>query len=62
MWFYYYCISLFYELFAIFLSYPGNYGRYLELKAERMAALDAETDRARTKLRKEAEWMSRQPK
>lgn len=42
--------------------YPGNYGKYLELKAQRIAAEDAEADRARTRLRKESEWMSRQPK
>lgn len=42
--------------------YPGNYAKYLELKADRLAVEDAEADRARTKLRKESEWMSRQPK
>lgn len=43
-------------------SYPGNYMRYLELKDERLRAEDAEQDRAKTRLRKEREWMSRQPK
>ncbi|KAJ1416210.1 P-loop containing nucleoside triphosphate hydrolase protein [Ochromonadaceae sp. CCMP2298] len=42
--------------------YPGNYGRYLELKAERIAAEDADADRAKTKLRKESEWMAKQPR
>ena len=42
--------------------YPCNYGKYLDLKASRLAAEDAETDRARTKLRRESEWMARQPK
>jgi ATPase subunit of ABC transporter with duplicated ATPase domains len=42
--------------------YPGSYSRYLELKAARIAAVDAEAQRARTKLRRESEWMARQPK
>jgi ATP-binding cassette subfamily F protein uup len=42
--------------------YPGNYGRYLELKAERIAAEDAEAQRAKTKLRRESEWMAKQPR
>lgn len=41
--------------------YPGNYGRYLELKAERLNAEDAESQRAKTKLRRESEWMAKQP-
>lgn len=47
---------------ASLYRYPGNYGRYLELKAARIAAEDAEADRARTKLRKESEWMAKQPR
>jgi ATPase subunit of ABC transporter with duplicated ATPase domains len=43
-------------------TYPGNYAKYLELKDERLRAEDAEQDRAKTRLRKEREWMSRQPK
>lgn len=43
-------------------AYPGNYGRYLELKDERLRAEDADQDRAKTRLRKEREWMSKQPK
>ena len=31
-------------------------------QAERLAAEDAETDRMRTKLRRESEWMAKQPK
>ena len=43
------------------VRYPGNYARYVELKQARLIAEDAETERARTKLRKEKEWMGRQP-
>ncbi len=42
-------------------EYPCSYNTYLEMKAERLAAEDADAERARTKLRKEREWMSRQP-
>lgn len=42
--------------------YPGNYTRYIELKASRLAAEDAETERARIKLRRESEWMAKQPR
>ena len=42
--------------------YPGNYGRYLEMKEARIAAEDADADRARTKLRRESEWMAKQPR
>ena len=37
---------------ASLYRYPGNYMRFLELKAARIAAEDADADRARTKLRK----------
>ena len=47
---------------ASIYRYPGNYGRYLEMKAARIAAEDAEADRARTKLRRESEWMAKQPR
>ena len=47
---------------ASIYKYPGNYVRYLQLKEERLNAEDAEAERARTKLRKEKEWMARQPK
>ena len=43
------------------VRYPGNYARYVELKQARLIAEDAETERARTKLRKEKDWMGRQP-
>ena len=46
---------------ASIYRYPGNYVRYLQLKEERLNAEDAEADRARTKLRREKEWMARQP-
>lgn len=41
--------------------YPGNYARYLEMKEARIAADDADADRAKTKLRREALWMAKQP-
>ena len=47
---------------ASIYRYPGNYNRYLELKEQRLQAEDADTERAKTKLRREKEWMSRQPK
>ena len=46
---------------ASIYRYPGNYVRYLQLKEERLDAEDAEAERARTKLRREKEWMARQP-
>lgn len=42
-------------------QYKGNYNYYLEKREERMASLNAETDRAANLLRKELEWMRRQP-
>jgi ABC transport system ATP-binding/permease protein len=42
--------------------YPGNYTKYIELKASRLAAEDAESERARIKLRRESEWMAKQPR
>jgi ABC transport system ATP-binding/permease protein len=41
--------------------YKGNYGYFLEKKQERESALIAETERARNLLRKETQWMRRQP-
>lgn len=46
---------------ASLTEYPCAYNKYLELKAERLAAEDADAERARTKLRKERDWMRRQP-
>ena len=43
-------------------TYKGNYAYYLEKKAERQAIDVAETDKAKNQLRKELEWMRRQPK
>ncbi|CAG9460031.1 unnamed protein product [Pedinophyceae sp. YPF-701] len=40
----------------------GSYGKVRELRAERRAAQQAAADAARTVLRKETEWMRRQPK
>jgi len=42
-------------------QYKGNYNYYLEKKEERMATLAMETDRASNLLRKELDWMRRQP-
>ncbi|MDE6304046.1 MAG: ATP-binding cassette domain-containing protein, partial [Paramuribaculum sp.] len=42
-------------------SYKGNYDYYLRRRAERIEALEAELDRVRNTLRKETEWMRRQP-
>lgn len=43
-------------------SYEGNYGYYLEKKAEREAAEAAAEDKMRAYLNKELEWLRRQPK
>lgn len=43
-------------------TYEGNYQDYLEGKAARLEAEDASLASARNKLRKEAEWVRRQPK
>ncbi|NLX66946.1 MAG: ABC-F family ATP-binding cassette domain-containing protein, partial [Bacteroidales bacterium] len=43
------------------LSYKGNYSYYLEKRDERIMAQNAETEKARNLLRKELEWMRRQP-
>lgn len=45
---------------AIF-SVVGNYDMYLRRRAERLEAMDAEVARTKNILRKEQEWMSRQP-
>ncbi len=42
--------------------YQGNYAYFLEKKAERAVQDQVETDKARNLLRKELEWMRRQPK
>lgn len=42
-------------------EYKGNYNYYLEKRGERIAATSAEIDRANNLLRKELEWMRRQP-
>jgi ATP-binding cassette subfamily F protein uup len=41
--------------------YKGNYSYYLEKRQERIDAQNAETERANNLLRKELEWMRRQP-
>ena len=42
-------------------QYKGNYSYYLEKRAERIAATNAEAERANNLLRKELDWMRRQP-
>lgn len=42
-------------------QYPGNYSLFLEKKAERNEAYNAETERAQNLYRKELDWMRRQP-
>lgn len=42
-------------------QYKGNYSYYLEKRQERMEALNTELDRASNLLRKELDWMRRQP-
>lgn len=53
------------EIFEIdqqqLFDYKGNYSYYLEKREERIGARNAEIDRANNLLRKELEWMRRQP-
>ncbi|WKN42473.1 ABC-F family ATP-binding cassette domain-containing protein [Tunicatimonas pelagia] len=42
--------------------YQGNYANFLEKKAERIAQQQASVDKAQNLLRKELDWMRRQPK
>ena len=42
-------------------TYKGNYSYYLEKREERVMSQNAEIDRANNLLRKELEWMRRQP-
>ncbi|MBS7351524.1 MAG: ABC-F family ATP-binding cassette domain-containing protein [Muribaculaceae bacterium] len=42
-------------------SYEGNYDYYLEKRAERISAQDAEVAKAKNLLRTELDWMRRQP-
>lgn len=42
-------------------SYPGNYSDFLRRRAERIEAMAAANDRRRNTLRREQEWMNRQP-
>jgi ATP-binding cassette subfamily F protein uup len=54
------------EIFEIdrgkLFTYRGNYAYFLEKKSEREAMLKIEVDKARNLLRKELEWMRKQPK
>lgn len=43
-------------------KHPGNYTAFLERKAERQEAEASKVDKARNLMRKELEWMRRQPK
>ncbi|OFX81847.1 MAG: ABC transporter, partial [Bacteroidetes bacterium GWC1_47_7] len=42
-------------------SYKGNFSYYLEKREERVATQNTEVDRARNLMRKELDWMRRQP-
>ena len=42
-------------------SYAGNYAYYLQKRQERLDARQSEADKARNLLRREQEWMNRQP-
>lgn len=42
-------------------SYKGNYSYYLEKRQERIEAINADVERANNLLRKELDWMRRQP-
>lgn len=42
-------------------SYPGNFDTFLRRRRERHEARQADVDRARNLLRKEQDWMNRQP-
>ena len=42
-------------------TYRGNYNYYLEKRAERISAQQAQVDHAQNLLRKELDWMRRQP-
>ena len=42
-------------------SYTGNYNHYLRRRAERIEAMSAEMDKIRNTLRREQQWMNRQP-
>jgi ATP-binding cassette subfamily F protein uup len=42
-------------------SYTGNYSKYLEKREERIASLQAQTDKARNLMRTELDWIRRQP-
>ena len=46
---------------ADLFTYDGNYDYYLRRRAERHQAAAAELDRVKNTLRKEQDWMSRQP-
>lgn len=41
--------------------YPGNYKKYLEMRQNRIQAMGAELSKVKNILRREQEWMSRQP-
>jgi len=46
---------------ATLYSYDGNYDYYLRRRAERIEAMGNELDKIRNTLRRETEWMRRQP-
>lgn len=48
--------------FGKLFQYKGNYGYYLNKKAERVTSEQAETDKAKQLMKKELEWLRRMPK
>jgi ATP-binding cassette subfamily F protein uup len=47
---------------AQIFSYPGNYSKYLEKRAERLQNQEARAEKARNLMRTELDWIRRQPK
>lgn len=55
------CSRIFEMADTTLYSYEGNYDYYLRRRAERIEALGAELAKVRNTLRREQQWMSRQP-
>ncbi len=55
------CTRIFEMADTTLYAYDGNYNLYLRRRAERIEAMTAELAKVRNTLRREQEWMSRQP-